>query len=257
MVRHYSLNSIIYGFKKYGTFSKKELKQLLISTIIIGFIIGFNDKRASTSVDTYFIFFMIFSILSAVLAMLIKMSVQRYFLYKFGYAPQYYYSINSLLIGIVLVFATQGKLWFLAPGYTSANLLQAERLGRWRMGYRLVDQARSLFFGIIFLTFCAIFLNIFSTEKTIFLNHMISIFLAVAFYSTLPLPECDGLYILFGGYRYLWVVTMVFVVTSWILVKLISNFWIILGLSVVVSIIALAIFFLNFGEKGNPGLPQF
>ena len=241
-LRHHSLNSIIYGFKKYGPFTSKELKQLLITTIIIGFVIGFNDKRTTTSIDSYFLFFMIFSILAATFALLVKMAVQRYFLYKFGYAPNYHYSINSLLIGIVLIFATQGKLWFLAPGYTDATLLQAERLGRWRMGYRLVDHARSLFAGIIFLTFAAIFLKLFANENTILLNHTITIFLAVAFYSTLPLPECDGLYILYGGYRYLWVLTMVFVISSWILIKLVSSFWIILIAAVLVSIISTIIY---------------
>lgn len=241
-LRHHSLNSIIYGFKKYGPFTKKELKQLLISTLIIGFIIGFNDKRTTSAIDSYFIFFMIFSMLGAVLALLIKMAVQRYFLYKFGYAPQYNYSINSLLIGIVLVFATQGKLWFLAPGCTTSSMLQAERLGRWRMGYRILDNARSLFMGIIFLTFCAIFLKLFATSQTIFLNHLIMIFLAVAFYSALPLPECDGLHIFYGGNRYLWVLTMSFVVSAWVLIKLVSSFWAILGLSVLIAIIATVAF---------------
>lgn len=244
-LRHHSLNSIIYGFRKYGSFSKKELKYLLITTIIIGFIIGFNDKRQTTSIDSYFLFFMIFSVIGGIFALLLKMSVQRYFMYKFGYAPQYNYSINSLLIGIVLVFATQGKLWFLAPGYTSATLLQAERLGRWRMGYRVVDHARSLFAGIIFLTFCAVFLKIFSNENTILINHLIMIFWAVAFYSTLPLPECDGLYILYGGYRYLWVLTMVFIIAVGVLIKLVSSFWIILLLAIFIAIIATIIYMIN------------
>lgn len=250
-LRHHSFNSMIYGLRKYATFTSKELKQFLISAIIIGFIIGFNDKRDTTSIDAYYIFFMFFSMLAAGFAMLVKMSIQRYFLYRFGYAPQYNYSINSLLIGIVLIFATEGKLWFLAPGATTATMLQAERLGKWRMGFRILDHARGLSFGIIFFTMFTILLKLFETSNSVFLKHMITINLAIAFYSCLPLPECDGLYILYGGYRWYWVMTIMYVISAWILLKLVSNVWIILFGSAAISIIAVIIFFLTYGIKGS------
>lgn len=237
-VHHYSLGSLWYGFRQYGKFSSKEFKHFIITVLIIGFIIGFNDKRPTSSMDSYYIFFMIFSIFAAAFALFFKLFIQRYFLYKFGYAPTYAYSINSLLIGIVLIFATEGKLWFLVPGFTVPTLLQAERLGKWRHGFRILDHARGLAFGIWALVFFTIFLKIFQTPDSILLNHIITINLAIAFYSSLPLPECDGLYILYGGYRWMWVLTMSFVIAAWIMIKLLSSVWIILFGSVIIAGIA-------------------
>ncbi len=227
-MKHYSLGSIIYGFRLYGKFSAKEFKQFMITIVILGFLIGFNDKKSTTSIDAYYIYFMLFSMAAVALAILLKLFVQRYFLYKFGYNPEYEYSINSLLIGVVLIFATEGYIWFLPSGATTATLLQSERLGKWRMGLKHVEHARALAFGIIALVFFTILLKFFVTPGSVFLNHMIKINLAIAFYSLLPTPESDGIYIFFGGYRWLWVFTLAFVLCVIVLMKLLASPWLIL-----------------------------
>lgn len=240
MVRHYSIGSVIYGFKRYGKLSSKELKHFLITIVILGFLIGFNDKRPTTSIDSYYFFFMFFSMLSAALAVFIKIFIQRFFMYKFGYNPEYEYSINSLLIGIVLIFGTSGYIWFLPSGSTTGTLLQSERLGKWRMGLKHVEHARALTFGIVGLVLFTVLLKFFLTENSVFLNHIIKINMAIAFYSLLPTPESDGIYIFFGGYRWLWVFTLAFVVFAAVLIKLLENpFAIIFGTLLIASIAAI------------------
>ena len=223
MVSHYSLGSIIYGFKLYGKLSSREFKQFMITVVKLGFLIGFSDKRPTTKMDSYYLFFMLFSMATAALAIFIKIFIQRFFLYKFGYNPDYEYSINSLLIGVVLIFATSGFVWFLPSGTSTATLLQSERLGKWRMGLKHVEHARALVFGIVGLVLFTIILKFFVTPNSVFLSHMMKVNMAIAFYSLLPTPESDGIYIFFGGYRWLWVFTLAFVIFSAVLLKLLQS----------------------------------
>ncbi|MBR9690695.1 hypothetical protein GOV08_03340 [Candidatus Woesearchaeota archaeon] len=241
-----AINSFIYGFRKYGKFSAKEWKNFLITVVILGFIIGFNDKRATSSIDTYYILFMIYSMLIVAFTLLLKLLVQRAWLYKFGQKPEFNYAINSLLIGIVLIFASEGHLWFLAPGTTITSLLQAERLGKWRYGLKYFEHGWGLTYGIWALLLMAIILKFFQTANSVLLTHAIYVLLAISIYSMLPLPENDGIYIMYGR-RWVYVFTLALVVFTTLLIKFASNGWLVLFGAIALAIVSVITFNLKIG----------
>ena len=224
----------MYGLRRYGKFSSKELKSFLITVIIIGFIIGFNDRRETSSIDSYYFMFMLVSIALVAFSLFLKLMMQRAWMYYFGQNPEYKYSINSLLIGIVIIFASEGHLWFLAPGFTMPHLLQAERIGKWRYGLKYLEHGRALMLGILGLVFFNIILKFFESATTPFLTHAININIAISIYSMLPIPENDGIFILYAR-RWLWVFTLAVVVLSAILLKLVANPWIIIFFTLILA----------------------
>lgn len=235
------LNSFIFGVVKYCKFTQKELKNFFVTVIILGFIIGFKDNRITKGIDAYYIIFMLFSVLIVAFTVFLKNFQQRLWMMKFGQNPEYKYSINSLLIGIVLVFATEGFLWFLPSGHTIPHHLQGERIGKWRYGLKYVEHGRALSFGIMGLLFFAVILKFFESPDSVFLTHTINVIIAISIYSVLPLPENDGIYILYAR-RWLWVFTLALIVFTAVLIKLISSPWIILFGVIILSTIVTIIY---------------
>ena len=222
------LNSFIYGFRKVGRLSKQELKQFIITVIIFGIIIGFKDNRDNYGLDLYLAFFLIFSIVFSGISLLIKLLIQRSILYYWGFRPEYKYSINNLLIGLVLILASEGVLWFLAPGFTLHHLLQSERIGKWRYGLNYNEQGRALALGIFGLVFFTFILKFFVGMHELVI-HAMNINIAITIYSIIPMPDNDGLHIFFSK-RWLWVFTAVFVIiSSLIAIFLTSPYLILIG----------------------------
>lgn len=238
------LNSFLYGSRKYVKYTPKEYKNLLVTIVIIGFIIGFRDNRSVKGVDSYYIFFMLYSMIIVAAIILFKHLIQRLWMYKNGQNPEYRFSINSLLIGIVLVFATEGLLWFLPTGHTLPHHLQSERLGKWRYGLKYIEHARALGFGIIGLMVLALFLRFFESATTPLITHAINVIIAISIYSIIPLPENDGMYILYGV-RWFWAFTLFLTIICSILLKLMSNPFLILIISVILSTILVIIYNIN------------
>jgi len=188
----------------------------------MGFIIGFRDDRNTVGVDVYYITFMLISVIFVAISLLLKLMMQRMWMYKFGQNPEYKYSINSLLIGVVLVFASEGFLWFLAPGFMMPHHLQTERLGKWRYGLKYVEHSRALAFGIMGTLVFAMILKFFQGPDSVYITHLININLAIAIYSMLPFPENDGIFILYGR-RWMFVFTLFLALFTLVFIKLLTS----------------------------------
>ena len=108
--------SWFYDLKKYGNPSLKQWKHYFITVLILGFIIGFNDQSGEGIGINYFINMLSTTMIIA-FSIFFANLVSRIHSAYLGYKSQYNFSINGLLIGIMLSFVSNGYFWYLAPGY--------------------------------------------------------------------------------------------------------------------------------------------
>ncbi|MBR9692267.1 hypothetical protein GOV06_05790 [Candidatus Woesearchaeota archaeon] len=212
----------IERIKTYLTFSKDEALSILISALVLGFVFSFQEW----SVTNLFI-----GILIAGLSLLFHITAQKIAALKVGFKAEYNLWWFGLLIPLILVFVSNGRLWWvIIPGGVSFSLLAGLRLGKFRYGLNywpmgvigLIGPIASIILATIFKQIDIWF---FASSSIIF--HKIFIFnLAYAVCQMLPIPPLDGHYMFYASrmwYAFLFgtiltytILAIAFSVYSWI-----------------------------------------
>jgi hypothetical protein len=204
--------TFFYNLKRYGiSLSKDELKQILITVLIIAFVWSFN-KWGDQKFD-FFVGIKNFSlgVLFALIGLLFNQIGQRMVAVHYGYDPNYEYGVLGLMIALVIAFASRGYLIFFLPGGVNLRHLAASRLGEFRYYTNDWEWAKAGFMGPFFNIILAVVLSFFK-ENPIARQLMIMNIL-FAFYSLIPLPANLGLY-LFYPHIHFWTFVAGFVAAS-------------------------------------------
>ena len=141
---------LLERIKRDVRFSLDEVKAISISALILGFVFAFGNWS-------------VFNFIAAVLIVLISITfhvyAQKIVGVKLGAKVEYKLWWYGLLASLVLVFITNGKIWWLiVPGGFTAAILAKYRIGKFRFGlnYRvlgfigLTGPIASIIFGSIF-----------------------------------------------------------------------------------------------------------
>ena len=195
--------------KTYLSFSKDELLNMLLATIIIGFVFSF---RNFSNINLFL------AILTVALSILFHVTAQKIAALRIGFKTVFKISWYGLLISLMLIFVTNGRTWWLVlPGGVTFSILAGLRLGRMRYGLNygtmgsigLVGPAASLLLATIFKQVDIWF---FANSSTVL--HNIFIFnLAYAVCEMLPIPPLDGHYMFYASrlwYVFLFVIILVY-----------------------------------------------
>lgn len=224
-----------YDLKMHGTPDWKQWRKYLITVLILGFIIGFNDK-SSTGLGITYIKNMIVSFIIVGFSIFFANLIGRIYSASTGYKSEYEFSINGLLIGLMLAFVSNGYFWYLSPGYQVININETGRLGYFRYGLRMCDWARAA--AIVSFTHTALALIAhLSAQGNPIVDLFVKINIALGFYSMLPVPENNGLNLLFGQ-RLLWFFTIGAMAAVTLSMFFIGNIFLILFIGLVFAIIA-------------------
>lgn len=245
-----------YDLKKYGNPNGKEWKRFIITILVLMFIIGFNDRSGKTIGPDYFLN-MILVLIILVFSIIISNLVSRYHTSWTGYKSEYSFSINGLLIGLMLAFVSNGYFWYLAPGYHIINMNETGRLGHFRYGLRMKDWARTAASGSMTYFLLALIAFI-SAQGNPFIDLFVKINIALGFYSLLPFPENNGLNIFFGE-RTLYFFCLFTSIGIWLSMKFITNFFGIILMGILIGCIILYLWFSGVegrtvNEKSAPTL---
>jgi hypothetical protein len=214
--------TFFYNLKRYGfSFSKEEIKQVVISVLIIAFIWSFNKWGTTTFNWVEGIKNFALGGLFAFVGIIFNQIGQRVIAVHYGYDPIYEYGILGLMIGLVVTFASRGLLIFFLPGAINIRHLTASRLGEFRYYTNDWEWAKIGFLGPFMNIVLAVILCFFRgnpiIEQFIIMNIMFAI------YALLPLPGNLGLY-LFYPHIYFWTFTLGFVVTSSVMIAVVLKF---------------------------------
>ena len=224
------LRSFWFSFKKYTAFNRKETNALLISAFFMGFIISYTGTidQPNNSVFNYGFALknLINGILIAGLALLVKQVGQRAAAIHGGFKPVYRIWMYGLGLGVILMFVSRGKLWFLIPGGTLVYHLAGHRIGSFRYGLNywpvgiigLSGPAMSILLAMFFKTMIGIFPGNVLITKAFVLN------LWFAGFSALPIPPLDGSHMFFAS-RLFYIFAFGLIVGLCIALYFLSIFW--------------------------------
>jgi hypothetical protein len=186
-------------YKKYLKFDKKEIRNLIISAIVIAFIVSFNEwgegKTAELSVG---LFNLSISFIITLAALLLFMFFCKGAAIKRGYSATLSMSNPMILISIMIAFFSYGTVWFFPFFGITVEHNKQLRLGMFRYQMNLKEIAFASFAGPFFLLLSAFILRwIFGTGSLMEL--VVKIFIAIAVYTMLPLPKTNGMNIFFNS----------------------------------------------------------
>jgi len=238
--------------KRYFAFTKEEIKSLTIVILLLGFIIGFNDGRASGSIDFFYGLNMISSIIIVALTVLVHVATQRIIALQAGYKLVFRLWWYGLAASVILAFVTNGKFWVLLPGGIVAMMLEKHRLGKFRYGLNYWPLGLIGFAGPLANVLLALFLRMI-TKISIFsgnvlLEKAILVNLVYAVFTYLPIPPLDGFNLMYAS-RLTYFFTAGLILGAGLLIWLqLSVFWTLLG-SLAIGTIVWGTYYHKMGAK--------
>jgi hypothetical protein len=213
--------TFFYNLKRYGfTLSKDEIKQIVISVLLIAFIWSFNKWGSTTFNFMEGIKNFILGALFAFIGIIFNQVGQRLVAVHYGYDPVYEYGMMGLMMGMIVTFASRGLLIFFLPGAINIRHLAASRLGEFRYYTNDWEWAKAGFMGPFLNIFLATILAFF--KQNLIVQQLIWMNVFFAWYSLIPLPGNLGLY-LFYPHIYFWSFTVGFVLASTVLLFLVMK----------------------------------
>jgi len=185
--------------------SKEELKQIIITVLVIAFVWSFNKWGDVTfdfmeGIKNFFL-----GAIFAFIGLVFNQIGQRVVAVHYGYDPIYEYGIFGLMIALVITFASRGLLVFFLPGAINIRHLAASRLGEFRYYTNDWEWAKAGFMGPFLNILLAVILSVFKSNPLA--RQLMILNLLFAWYSLIPLPGNLGLY-LFYPHIYLWTFTV-------------------------------------------------
>ncbi len=214
--------TFFYNLKRFGfSFSKNEIKQAIMSILIIAFIWSFN--KWGTTTFNYVEGLKNFALggTFAFAGIVFSQVGQRIVAVYYGYDPVYEYGMLGLMIGLVVTFASRGVLIFFLPGAINIRHLAASRLGEFRYYTNDWEWAKVGFMGPFMNILFAVILSFFRGNRI--LEQLILMNIFFAFYALVPLPGNTGLY-LFYPHIYFWTFTVGFVASCSVLIAVVLKF---------------------------------
>lgn len=192
----------------------KEIKELLISALVLAFIFGFAYSEGFGNLGGLIIYFPI-SLMVVSLGFVLHELGHRTIAKKFECHAEYRFWKQGLLLAILITFLTNGNLIFAAPGavmiYPKADLWgRAASLTRKRMGLiSVAGPAVNISLAAIFILLNFLFPSfIFSLGA--FINFLLAAF------NMIPFPPLDGSKI-FAWNKKIWIALLIPLIILYIL----------------------------------------
>jgi len=188
--------------KKYFGFNIGELKALLTTILVYGFIISFSFDLPGGNMLAWFNYILpsIFIIASAIL---VHVAVLRIASLRIGYKAEYRMNFYAMAFAFIISILFRGKLFIIVPGIFVFHMLEGLRIGKFRYGINWWEVRWPIFFAVVANLILALFFRTISNIGGFSGNPLIEtammVNLSIAFFSMLPLPDFEGLYIFYSS----------------------------------------------------------
>jgi len=240
------MGELIYRIKNNFEFNNNELKEIIISSLIIGSIFALRLWSKATIGD------LILGIVIALTSIFFHVSFQKIVGLKIGYSTEFKICWHGLGIAAILAIISQGWFWWLiVPGSVVFSIIPKYRLGRFRYGLSYFQTGLIAFSGAIgSIIFGTIFKNIelymsFFQISSSLLNSFFIFNLAYAAVSLLPIPPLDGHYLFYGSRN--WYVILASTIIAYAILTALSFYsWII---AIVIGLFAWVVYYSFFERK--------
>ncbi|MBI4738245.1 hypothetical protein HY772_01560 [Candidatus Woesearchaeota archaeon] len=246
----YGFRNFIDKVKRYGQFSPKEIKGILLSVIIIAFILSFRQWGKEHFSIAIGINNFLQTLFFVGIGFLAHQIAHRAAALSIGYKVEYQAWVIGLVISLILAFVSNGVITFLAMGGIAVTHLAVHRLGRFRygLGYHtmgwiaLAGPLANVALAIIFKSIEGV------VGGSALLDKGVSVNLWMALWSMIPVPPFDGSKTFFGS-RYIYLFALGAVIGIAVMITLISSvLYAVLG-SLVLGTILLWVFFVYIDKQ--------
>ncbi len=188
--------------KRYYPFNREEKKALIITILVLGFIVGFNDGSKEFILSSWLLSFFLL-LIGIALSVLFHETGHRLVAFPAGFRVEYQLWWYGLVIGIIFAIFSKGKVWILAPGSIWAHHMLIHRLGFFRYGpntmaFSLISLAGPVA-SVIFATWIKTIDWLFFAGANAFLQKLFIFNLAYAVWSLVPIPPLDGSRVFFDS----------------------------------------------------------
>lgn len=223
-------------------FTKKEIFRIILSALVLGFVFGFDDGRASFDPQLWFSNYMLMTLLSLIsLSIMIlghKWAAGRYSIQteyqtwgisRYGFKDYQYLPKNKVMnrfpLGIILpifiAIFSEGQVWLASVAMVLTSVNIAHRIGKKWTHDTDYEEARIMFAGVM-ATILVIILFGFAFEQTgaELWKQLVFINIALLLSHMLPFPQLAGGRMLFTS-LYLFTFALVLTAVTSFLVLLI------------------------------------
>ncbi len=186
--------------KEYFGFNSDEIKGIIIATFIIAFILSFREWGINKFDWIYGLKNLFNSAIIVALALLVRVSVEKIEALRRGYRLEWKMSFYGLLIGLILVFISNGLLFLLIPGGIVVYMIKRLRLGKLWYGLNRFEVALVALTGLLANVVLAIlFKALMFVSASSLLHKAMVINVLLAVFSMLPIPPLEGFRIWIGS----------------------------------------------------------
>ncbi|MBI5388972.1 hypothetical protein HZB01_01170 [Candidatus Woesearchaeota archaeon] len=238
--------------KLYFKFSPKEVQNIMISVVVMGFMVSFREWGITNEVNVYLGFFNWFNAsLIILLTMIVWMTFCRLFSIIVGFRGEFKFWPGGLVFALIVTFVTRGYVWFLfLPGGLIVQHLTTHRIGYFRYGRNNQAYAIACMAGPIALIFLALFFRMllgFFPENPLLIK-AVAINLWFAVINMLPIPPLNGAHIFYFS-RPLYAFLLGLFIAIGALLALNVSFWLTLIIAALFGALIWILYYLGF-EKG-------
>jgi hypothetical protein len=204
--------------KQHFRFSKPELQGLILAVLITGFIFSFKDWGMGEFNLVYGLKSLLITIFAAAISFLGHVGCQKLYALSLGYNAEFKVWWIGVIAALVIAFVSLGSFPLVLAGGVTLSFMVRQRLGEFRYGPGLAEQAVTGLWGVLgSLIFAALFrVGNYFLPEVMFFEKGLMISLIFAICSVLPLPKLDGLSIFFG-LRGIYYISLVVVLVSTLL----------------------------------------
>ena len=194
----YGLFDLLDKVKQYFRFSKEEIKSIIIATLILGFVVGFDDGSETFEL-MYWLKNLFNSILVVALAILVRESAIRIYALHSGHRAElklWWLGLGGALIMAIISF---GKLPLLLYGGILVHFIPRHRIGYFRYGHSYGDMGMIALWGSIANVVLALIFKMFMFLPNPLIRQAMVINIAMACFNMLPIPPLAGSMVLFAS----------------------------------------------------------
>lgn len=188
--------------KRYFPFQKDEMRNIIATILVIGFMYGFNDNSKTFELLNW-TYNLIVSIAISAITIIVFVVGQRLVGIYNGYRIEFQMWWPGLILALIVTFISRGYVWIPIAGGMLVHFHKGHRLGYFRYGLNMLSTgltaAAGPFACIIFATVIKQ-INIMITATTLpIIDKLYWFSLIFALVNMLPIPPLAGSKLLFNS----------------------------------------------------------
>lgn len=191
------LTEMKYRIRDFFRFSRTEIRDLVISVLVVTFAFAYNDKSEAFQLVPWLFNFLKILFMVA-LCFFIHVAAQKIASLRVGYTAEYKIWTAGIYLAIIVSFLSQGKLYIILVGGPVFTHMVIQRLGHFRYGVNILTSGTVAAAGPMMNLIMATFWETLALNGIFpdFFHQMTFINLYWAVFSMIPFPNSSGLWML-------------------------------------------------------------